>query len=232
MSHKATNWAIAQRGLKPAVKIVLWYLCDRHNRDYGCFPSQETLVEDCELPRATLNRHLAALEEMRLIRRVQRSDKKTQKQKSTMYLFAFDFEDPYAFDPTAPEPGSDVPDQAENSDENQPKPCPKMRHGSVSQKQAIPCPKKGDSRVSKWDTNPVREPLRNQRASGGVVALSKIAAFWINAILEGRYGGTASIRPDVADEIARSGLLSDAQLRQAGLPAAPKRKCSEKGGDR
>ncbi|SEG14890.1 hypothetical protein SAMN05421751_11282 [Jhaorihella thermophila] len=41
MSHYATTWAIRQRGLKPATKLVLWYLADRHNPDYGCFPSQE-----------------------------------------------------------------------------------------------------------------------------------------------------------------------------------------------
>ena len=35
MSHKATVWAIQQRGLKPATKIVLWFLCDRHNPDFG-----------------------------------------------------------------------------------------------------------------------------------------------------------------------------------------------------
>ena len=33
MSHAATNRAILQRGLKPATKIVLWFLCDRHNPD-------------------------------------------------------------------------------------------------------------------------------------------------------------------------------------------------------
>ena len=104
MSHKATNWAIGRRGLKPAVKIVLWYLCDRHNKDYGCFPEQETLADDCELPRSTLNRHLNELEALGLIRRVRRSNKKTRKQMSTLYLFAFDFDDPYAFDPAEPEP--------------------------------------------------------------------------------------------------------------------------------
>ena len=40
MSHKATVWAIQQRGLKPATKIVLWFLCDRHNPDFGCFPTR------------------------------------------------------------------------------------------------------------------------------------------------------------------------------------------------
>ena len=46
MSHAATNWAIQQRGLKPATKIVLWHLCDRFNPDFGCFPTQERLAHD------------------------------------------------------------------------------------------------------------------------------------------------------------------------------------------
>ena len=46
MSHKATVWPIQQRGLKPATKIVLWFLCDRHNPDFGCFPTQVRLAED------------------------------------------------------------------------------------------------------------------------------------------------------------------------------------------
>ena len=50
MSHAATNWAIQQRGLKPATKIVLWHLCDRHNPDFGCFPTQVRLAEDAEMP--------------------------------------------------------------------------------------------------------------------------------------------------------------------------------------
>ena len=45
MSHKATVWAIQQRGLKPATKIVLWFLCDRHNPDFGCFPTQARLAD-------------------------------------------------------------------------------------------------------------------------------------------------------------------------------------------
>ena len=48
MSHFATNWAILQRGLKPATKIVLWHLCDRHNPDFGCFPTQARLAADCD----------------------------------------------------------------------------------------------------------------------------------------------------------------------------------------
>jgi hypothetical protein len=58
MSHKATNWAIQLRGLSPVTKLVLWYLCDRHNPDFGCFPSQDQLAADAEISRASLNTHL------------------------------------------------------------------------------------------------------------------------------------------------------------------------------
>lgn len=61
MSHKATLWAIEQRGLKPTTKIMLWHLCDRFNPDLGCFPSQARLAEDCEISRSTLNDHLDRL---------------------------------------------------------------------------------------------------------------------------------------------------------------------------
>ena len=68
MSHFATNWAILQRGLKPATKIVLWHLCDRHNPDFGCFPTQARLATDCEISRSALNDHLRKLELAGLIR--------------------------------------------------------------------------------------------------------------------------------------------------------------------
>jgi hypothetical protein len=90
MSHAATNWAIQQRGLKPAAKIVLWHLCDRFNPDYGCFPSQARLAEDCEISRATLNRHLDALEAAGLIRRLRTIDARTGQQRPTRYLLAFE----------------------------------------------------------------------------------------------------------------------------------------------
>ena len=66
MSHKATVWAIEQRGLKPTTKIVLWHHCDRFNPDFGCFPSQARLAQDCEISRSTLNDHLDRLEAAKL----------------------------------------------------------------------------------------------------------------------------------------------------------------------
>lgn len=37
MSHMATVWSIPQRGVKSATKIILRFLCDGHNPDFGCF---------------------------------------------------------------------------------------------------------------------------------------------------------------------------------------------------
>ncbi|WP_412508317.1 helix-turn-helix domain-containing protein [Roseovarius sp. SYSU LYC5161] len=187
MSHAATNWAIQQRGLKPTTKIVLWHLCDRFNPDYGCFPSQDRLAHDCEIGRATLNRHLDDLESRRLIRRIRNVDARTGQQRPTRYLLGFepDFPPPGSNDP---EPASRAPfdaDKAETpcpnlrhgpssekarfcndlSSESSPRPCLDPGHGSVSQFDTRPCLKNGDSRVSFWDTNPVREPLKEEEGA-------------------------------------------------------------------
>lgn len=154
MSHEGTNWAIKQRGLKPASKLVLWHLADRHNPDLGCFPSQERLADDCEMSRSALNEHLKLLEKRGLIRRVKSIDPKTRRQKNTRYILAFE------------EDGSpdDVSDgEIETADEGD-EPCPESGHGAVSGKQPKPCPDFGQSRVRNPDTNPVREPLREPKA--------------------------------------------------------------------
>lgn len=91
MSHEATNWAIRQRGLKPAAKIVLWHLADCHNRHTGqCNPYQSTLADMCEMSRASLNNHLNHLEAKGLIQRVQTVDDGTKRQRPTQYILAFD----------------------------------------------------------------------------------------------------------------------------------------------
>lgn len=88
MSHDATNWAIKQRGLKPQVKLLLWHLADRHNPDQGCFPKQDTLAEDCEISRASVNRYLDELEVAGLIRREPSRDPATNRQLPTRYRLA------------------------------------------------------------------------------------------------------------------------------------------------
>lgn len=130
MSHKATNWAFEQRGLKPATRVVLLYLADRHNPDNGCFPSQDQLAADCEMSRRSVNDQLDALEEMGLIRRVRRINPETRKQMSTRYILGF--EDDFALEP-----------------------CAKTAHGNDEK----PCANFDKSRVQNLHTNPVREPV-------------------------------------------------------------------------
>ncbi|MDR6632366.1 hypothetical protein J2X72_001150 [Phyllobacterium sp. 1468] len=164
MSHNATNWAIRQRGLKPATKLVLWHLCDRHNPDQGCFPSQDKLAHDCEMSRSSLNEHLKILEKKGLIRRDQRVNETTKRQQSTSYIFAFE-EGFVCASQNMPTP-------------HVVEPCPETGHGAVSGKIPEPCPENDKSRVQNPDTNLVREPVREpsearERAGGG--AFSK---FW------------------------------------------------------
>ena len=172
MSHDATNWAIKQRGLKPTTKIVLWYLCDRFNPDYGCFPSQARLAHDCEISRSTLNDHIGQLEATGLLRRVPRIDPVTKRQLPTRYILGFESgftpvdvvpcpKIGHGFAPidnnaeTVAEIDADAPVSIE--------PYPEFGHGidakPVSEFRHEPCPENDQSRVRNPDTNLVREPL-------------------------------------------------------------------------
>jgi hypothetical protein len=140
MSHKATTWAIQLRGIRPATKIVAMQLADCHNPSQGCFPSQEYLVEACEMSRSSLNEHLKILEAEKKIRRVQRIDPVTRRQQSTRYILAF-------------EADFDLPEEAQE-------PCPETGHGAVSENDGEPCPDLAHSRVRNPDTNLVKEPVK------------------------------------------------------------------------
>jgi len=95
------------------------------------------------MSRSSVNEHLAALEEVGLIRREQRRDGPTNRQKSTLYRFAF-------------EPGFVALKPAASKD----MPCPESGHGAVSEKAPEPCPENDGSRVQNPDTNLVREPVK------------------------------------------------------------------------
>ena len=90
MSRAATNRAIRQRGLKPATRIVLWFLCDRHNPDFGCFPTQARLAEDVKMSISALNEHLATLEYLGLIHRIRAHDPHSQRRLPTRYILGFE----------------------------------------------------------------------------------------------------------------------------------------------
>jgi DNA-binding MarR family transcriptional regulator len=99
MSHVATNWAFKQRGLKPATKMVLLYLADRHNPDYGCFPAQKTLADDCEMSERSVRTHIEELERAGLIVREQIT--RDGKFASTRYVLQFEVENQRQILPTA-----------------------------------------------------------------------------------------------------------------------------------
>jgi len=85
MSHYMTALAMKQRGLKPAAKIVLYWLADHHNETTGaCFPSLKTLANECEMGKSTLIRHLDDLEKAGLIERHDRT-RENGSQTSTAY---------------------------------------------------------------------------------------------------------------------------------------------------
>ena len=153
MSHKATVWAIQQRGLKPATKIVLWFLCDRHNPDFGCFPTQARMADDAEMSISALNEHLAKLQELRLIHRVRAQDPHTHKRLATRYILGF--EDGFPQEPT-PETGDGI---AGTDEEHGCDPSPDSGHGAISGFSAKPSPDFAQSHLRNPEINLVREPL-------------------------------------------------------------------------
>lgn len=86
MSHYMTALAMRQVGLKPAAKIVLYWLADHHNSETGmCFPSLKILADECEMDVATVKRHLISLEGLGLIERTRRH-RENGSQTSTQYI--------------------------------------------------------------------------------------------------------------------------------------------------
>jgi|GEM_PF-278180 len=159
MSHKAVNWALEQKQLKPGVWIVLIQLADRHNKDTRLvFPEQSLLATDCNISRATLNRHLSELEDEGLIFRVQRINASTKKSMATHYILQSDFPNPPNIDHAVEDyRAALLLGKTGNTEAGRVSNCDM---GAVSQKTAIPCLNFDDSRVSNCDTNLVREPIK------------------------------------------------------------------------
>ena len=62
-----------QQGLKPATKIVLYWIADHHNESTGdCFPSITRLAELAEMSRRAVEGHIATLEQLNLVHRISR----------------------------------------------------------------------------------------------------------------------------------------------------------------
>ena len=73
MSHYMTALAMKQMGLKPAAKIVLYWLADHYNQSTGeCFPSINRLIELCEMTRRAVQNNIDDLEAAGLVEVVTR----------------------------------------------------------------------------------------------------------------------------------------------------------------
>lgn len=212
MSIEATNWAFSQRGLKPAAKLVLVYLADCHNRHTKrCDPSQALLASECEMSRASVNVHLKALEEGGFIRRVQRSNAKTKKQKSTLYVLGCDEEKP------------------QNVEKAVSRIQTREKAKAVSRKRAIPCPENGGSRVQ----TSRHEPEENQKRTGRTTdtapyftADERSEAKQITDHIRGGNGiNAAAVGHRVRRCIATTHLLTDEEITTHGLRAAETQNC-------
>jgi len=59
-----TALAMQQTGLKPATKIVLYWIADHYNHETGaCFPSHKRLADLCEMTRQSVITHISILKE-------------------------------------------------------------------------------------------------------------------------------------------------------------------------
>jgi DNA-binding transcriptional ArsR family regulator len=73
MSHYMTALAMKQKGLKPAAKIVLYWIADHHNETTGdCFPSIARLAQLADMSRRSVENQIAKLEAAGLVDRVKR----------------------------------------------------------------------------------------------------------------------------------------------------------------
>lgn len=161
MSHEATCWAVKQRGLSCAAKVVLWHLADRFHPDNGCFPQQARLAADCEMSRSSLNVQLDALEKAGLIRREQRHDEGTRQRLPTRYRLGFEA----GFRPlkgAAPQAGTAAETAAETGESHV---------QNLDMDPAEPCPENGQSHVQLnghgYNAEPVSEPVSFEREGAG-----------------------------------------------------------------
>ena len=73
MSHYMTALAMKQKNLKPATKVVLYWIADHYNDDTkACFPSQTRLAQLCDMTRTSVNNHINELKARNLLKTTQR----------------------------------------------------------------------------------------------------------------------------------------------------------------
>lgn len=75
MSIDATRWAWKQQGISPTQKLVLLSMADRAGEDHTCWPSITRLVQDTGFSDRTIQKAIAGMEAIGLVRRIATSGK-------------------------------------------------------------------------------------------------------------------------------------------------------------
>jgi len=105
-----TALAMKQVGLKPATKIVLYWLADCHNGETGqCFPSHKYLAKQCEMTDRSIRTHIELLEKSGLIRKNENHRDNGSQTSNSYELLLMDTETPRKNIPTPLENISDQP---------------------------------------------------------------------------------------------------------------------------
>jgi biotin operon repressor len=175
LSHEATNWAIKQKGLKAATKVVLLALADCHNPHYGCFPSKKTLADDCEMSERTVYTHIKTLETAGLITTSSNFDRSKGQFASTRYMLAFeqDFR------------RKELPSE----------------DSAVGNLQHLPSAKIADCRRQKLPNNPVSKPC-NETSKERDALLAVLSPSVADGFIAHRKSKRAKLTPHAAELIA------------------------------
>lgn len=110
MSHYMTALAMRQVGLKPATKIVLYWIADHHNEATGkCFPSHKRLAQLCEMTDRSIRTHIEFLINAGLITKHDNYRDNGSQTSNSYELHLMDTETPRKNIPTPLENISDPP---------------------------------------------------------------------------------------------------------------------------
>lgn len=90
MSIRAMQWAWRQSTLSPSERLVLLALCDHAGEDGECWPTTGRLAEKCGLSKQSVQRHLTALADRRLIEKVERRKRADGGLGGWLYRVVFD----------------------------------------------------------------------------------------------------------------------------------------------
>ena len=199
MSHKATNWLsdLPPEQLNGSEFRVLFHLCDCHNRDHGCYPTQAYLMKWAGVSNGTVNNALNGLESKGLIRRHVSVDPVTKRKRPTRYILGFEMETPQ-------------------------EPTPDNGDGAISKSDPEPSPNNGPSHLQPTGDKPVSKPGKNLRARADAISAYgeravELAEFWAPKVASDGYVPTSAISIAAVNAMIAMKLATRDQCRAKSL---------------